>query len=90
MLSYKKEQRRRREAYSLKSNQISFLDVGFAIKASSVTLLGITGRYQCTTQSDGDVGSRDSFKMVPANYRDISMKVNELRWEKVSFQLSVE
>src|SRR5437899_4279148 len=44
------------EAYSSKSNQISFSDVGFAVKTSSVTPLG---RYQCTTQSDRDVGSRD-------------------------------
>src|SRR2546425_10305215 len=41
-----------------KSNQMSLPNVRFAVKTTSVTPPSITGRYQCTTQADRDVGYR--------------------------------
>src|SRR3989442_13947493 len=48
----------------IKSNQMSLPNVRFAVKTTSVTLPSITGRYQCTTQADRDVGYREWFKIV--------------------------
>src|SRR3954466_9123889 len=53
-----------------KSNQMSLPNVRFAVKNTSVTPPSITGRYQCTTQADRDVGYREWFKTVPAIYHD--------------------
>ena len=50
-----------------------FPNIRFAVKIVSVTPPGITGHYQCTTQADRDVGSREWFKTVPGIYREISM-----------------
>ena len=52
---------------------MSLPNVGFAVKTTSVTPHSITGRYQCTTQVDRDVGYREWFKTVPAIYHEISM-----------------
>ena len=48
--------------------------------------------YQCTTQADSDFGSREWFKTVPSIYREFDMNElkDELKWEKVGFELSVE
>src|SRR4051812_38147368 len=45
---------------------MSLPNVRFAVKTTSVTPPSITGRYQCTTQADRDVGYREWFKTVPA------------------------
>ena len=52
---------------------MSLLNVRFVIKTTSVTPPSITGRYQCTTQADRDVGYREWFKTVPAIYHEINM-----------------
>src|SRR5437867_4083995 len=57
----------------IKSNQMSLPNVRFAVKTTSVTPPSITGRYQCTTQADRDVGYREWFKTVPAIYHEINM-----------------
>src|SRR5206468_11046232 len=57
----------------VKSNQMSLPNVRFAVQTTSVTPPSITGRYQCTTQADRDVGYREWFKTVPAIYHEISM-----------------
>src|SRR3989442_15549846 len=59
--------------YQIKSNQMSLPNVRFAVKTTSVTPPSITGRYQCTTQADRDVGYREWFKTVPAIYHEINM-----------------
>src|SRR5437899_269035 len=55
------------------SNHMSLPNVRFAVKTTSVTPSSITGRYQCTTQADRDVGYREWFKTVPAIYHEINM-----------------
>src|SRR3989442_12627876 len=55
-------------------HQMRFPNVRFAVKTTSVTPSSITGRYQCNTQADRDVGYREWFKTVPAIYHD--KKVN--------------
>ena len=70
---------------------MSLPNVRFAVKTTSVTPPSITGRYQCTTQADRDVGYREWFKTVPAIYHEINMiNMNELGWEKVGFEMSGE
>ena len=54
-------------------NQMSLPNVRFAVKTTSVTPPSITGRYQCTTQADRDVGYREWFKTVPVIYHEINM-----------------
>ena len=49
----------RKNKYQIKSNQMSLPNVRFAVKTTSVTPPSITGRYQCTTQADRDVGYRE-------------------------------
>ena len=53
--------------------KMRFPNVRFAVKQSSVTLPRITGRYQYITHADRDVESREWFKTVPVNYREISV-----------------
>src|SRR6184192_3112013 len=52
---------------------MSLPNVRVAVKTTSVTPPSITGRYQCTTQADRDVGYREWFKTVPAIYHEINM-----------------
>src|SRR3989442_15486971 len=68
----------KREESQIKSNQMSLLNVRFAVKTTSVTPPSITGRYQCTTQADRDVGYRERFKTVPAIYHEINMNVIQI------------
>src|SRR5437899_8057031 len=56
---------------------MSLPNVRFAVKTTSVTPPSITGRYQCTTQADRDVGYREWFKTVPAIYHEINMNNNK-------------
>ena len=53
--------------------KMRFPNVMFAVKTVPVTPPRITGHYQCTTQADRDVGSREWFKTVPGIYCEISM-----------------
>src|SRR3989441_5921287 len=55
---------------SYQFNQMSLPNVRFAVKPASVTPPSITGRYQCTTQADRDLGYREWFKTVPAIYHE--------------------
>src|SRR3989442_15475749 len=61
------------DSFIIKSNQMSLPNVPFAVKTTSVTPPSITGRYQCITQADRDVGYREWFKTVPAIYHEINM-----------------
>src|SRR5206468_7853086 len=56
---------------------MSLPNVMFAVKTTSVTPPSITGRYQCTTQADRDVGYREWFKTVPAIYHEINLNERE-------------
>src|SRR5207248_2566110 len=71
----------------IKSNQMSLPNVRFAVKTTSVTPPSITGRYQCTTQADRDVGYREWFKTVPAIYHEINMNMNGVAWNPVGTSL---
>src|SRR5437867_180448 len=72
-IGLKREDAQNRSLWSIKSNQMSLPNVRFAVKTTSVTPPSITGRYQCTTQADRDMGYREWFKTVPAIYHEINM-----------------
>ena len=61
-------------------NQMNLPNVRIAVKTTSVTPPSITGRYQCTTQADMDVGYREWFNTCqPFTMRSIWMS----EWTRV-------
>src|SRR2546425_6574756 len=53
--------------------KMRFSNVRFAVKTVLETPSRITGRYQCTTEADRDMGPREWFKPVSAVFREINM-----------------
>ena len=68
-------------------NQIEFSKRQVHCQDRIVTFPRITDHYQCTTQADRDVESREWFNKVTI-FREINMNENESRsrWEKVDFE----